>query len=145
DLVIGSASMSDGIVAQVDEVRQGVEARLREMLYSILGITVLVLVIIGIIGIVLTGTLLRPLGLMKNSLDDIAAGEGDLTRRLVITSNDELGDLAGSFNRFVDQIQGMVRQISEMTGQLNGLGGKVSSQAQRSETARDRTRPQTDP
>ncbi|PBP47089.1 chemotaxis protein [Pseudomonas syringae] len=144
DLVIGSAVNIDGIDAQVAVVRQGVEARLKEMLYSILGITVLVLVIIGIIGIVLTGTLLRPLGLMKNSLDDIAAGEGDLTRRLVITSNDELGDLAGSFNRFVDKIHGMLRQISEMTGQLNGLVGEVSSQAQRSETAMDRQRHETD-
>ncbi|RMV67221.1 Methyl-accepting chemotaxis protein [Pseudomonas caricapapayae] len=144
DLVIGSAVNIDGIDAQVAEVRQNVEARLREMLYSILGITVLVLVIIGVIGILMAGTLLRPLGLMKNNLDDIAAGEGDLTRRLAITSNDELGDLAGSFNRFVDKIHGIVRQVSEMTGQLNGLVGEVSSQAQRSETAMDRQRHETD-
>ncbi|KTB74546.1 chemotaxis protein [Pseudomonas sp. ICMP 3272] len=144
DLIIGSAVNIDGIDAKVAEVRQNVEARLKEMLYSILGITVLVLVIIGVIGILMAGTLLRPLGLMKNNLDDIAAGEGDLTRRLAITSNDELGDLAGSFNRFVDKIHGMVRQVSEMTGQLNGLVGEVSSQAQRSETAMDRQRHETD-
>ncbi|KPX18143.1 Methyl-accepting chemotaxis protein [Pseudomonas syringae pv. delphinii] len=144
DLVIGSAVNLDGIDAQVAAVRQNVEARLQEMLYSILGITALVLVVIGIIGMLLTGALLRPLGLMKNNLDDIAAGEGDLTRRLVITSNDELGDLAGSFNCFVDKIHGMVRQITEMTGQLNGLVGEVSAQAQRSETAMDRQRHETD-
>ncbi|AVB19893.1 chemotaxis protein [Pseudomonas avellanae] len=144
DLVIGSAVNIDGIDAQVAAVRQNVEARLQEMLYSILGITALVLVVIGIIGMLLTGTLLRPLGLMKNNLDDIAAGGGDLTRRLAITSNDELGDLAGSFNRFVDKIHGMVRQITEMTGQLNGLVGEVSAQAQRSETAMDRQRHETD-
>ncbi|RMN47000.1 methyl-accepting chemotaxis sensory transducer with Cache sensor [Pseudomonas syringae] len=144
DLVIGSAVNLDGIDAQVAAVRQNVEARLQEMLYSILGITALVLVVIGIIGMLLTGTLLRPLGLMKNNLDDIAAGEGDLTRRLAISSNDELGDLAGSFNRFVDKIHGMVRQITEMTGQLNGLVGEVSAQAQRSETAMDRQRHETD-
>lgn len=144
DLVIGSAVNLDGIDAQVAAVRQNVEARLQEMLYSILGITALVLVVIGIIGMLLTGTLLRPLGLMKNNLDDIAAGEGDLTRRLAISSNDELGDLAGSFNRFVDKIHGMVRQITEMTGQLNGLVGEVSAQAQRSETAMGRQRHETD-
>ncbi|WP_419866478.1 methyl-accepting chemotaxis protein [Pseudomonas syringae] len=38
----------------------------------------------------------------------------------------------------------MLRQISEMTGQLNGLVGEVSSQAQRSETAMDRQRHETD-
>ncbi|WP_122411402.1 methyl-accepting chemotaxis protein [Pseudomonas viridiflava] len=144
DLVVGSAVNLDGIDAQVAVVRQNVEARLQEMLYSILGITLLVLVVISIVGMLLTGTLLRPLRLMKDNLDDIAAGEGDLTRRLAVTSNDELGELATSFNRFVDKIHGMVRQVTEMTGQLNGLVSEVSSQAQRSESAMERQRHETD-
>ncbi|GFM85817.1 methyl-accepting chemotaxis protein [Pseudomonas cichorii] len=144
DLVVGSAVNLDGIEAQVAVVKHNVEARLQDMLYSIVGITVLVLVIISVIGIVLTGTLLRPLRLMKNNLDDIVAGEGDLTRRLAITSQDELGELAGSFNRFVDKIHGIVRQITEMTAQLTGLVSEVSDQAQRSEQAMDRQRHETD-
>ncbi|RMQ45976.1 Methyl-accepting chemotaxis protein [Pseudomonas cichorii] len=144
DLVVGSAVNLDGIEAQVAVVKQNVDARLQDMLYSIVGITVLVLVIISAIGIVMTGTLLRPLRLMKNNLDDIVAGEGDLTRRLAITSQDELGELAGSFNRFVDKIHGIVRQITEMTTQLTGLVGQVSDQAQRSEQAMDRQRHETD-
>ncbi len=144
DLVVGSAVNLDGIDAQVAVVRQNVEARLQEMLYSILGITLLVLVVISVAGMLLTGTLLRPLRLMKDNLDDIAAGEGDLTRRLAVTSNDELGELATSFNRFVDKIHGLVRQITEMTGQLNGLVSEVSSQAQRSESAMERQRHETD-
>ncbi|WP_163004170.1 methyl-accepting chemotaxis protein, partial [Pseudomonas viridiflava] len=103
-----------------------------------------VLVVISIAGMLLTGTLLRPLRLMKDNLDDIAAGEGDLTRRLAVTSNGELGELATSFNRFVDKIHGMVRQVTEMTGQLNGLVSEVSSQAQRSESAMERQRHETD-
>ncbi|MEE3917172.1 methyl-accepting chemotaxis protein [Pseudomonas viridiflava] len=144
DLVVGSAVNLDGIDAQVAVVRQNVEARLQEMLYSILGITLLVLVVISVAGMLLTGTLLRPLRLMKDNLDDIAAGEGDLTRRLAVTSNDELGELATSFNRFVDKIHGMVRQVTEMTGQLNGLVSEVSSQAQRSESAMELQRHETD-
>ncbi|MEE5056020.1 methyl-accepting chemotaxis protein [Pseudomonas alliivorans] len=144
DLVVGSAVNLDGIDAQVAVVRQNVDARLQEMLYGILGITVLVLVVISVAGMLLTGTLLRPLRLMKDNLDDIAAGEGDLTRRLAVTSNDELGELATSFNRFVDKIHGLVRQITEMTGQLNGLVSEVSSQAQRSESAMERQRHETD-
>ncbi|MBX8485556.1 cache domain-containing protein [Pseudomonas cichorii] len=144
DLVVGSAVNLDGIEAQVAVVKQNVEARLQDMLYSIVGITLLVLVIISVIGIVMTGTLLRPLRLMKDNLDDIVAGEGDLTRRLAITSQDELGELAGSFNHFVDKIHGIVRQITEMTTQLTGLVSEVSDQAQRSEKAMDRQRHETD-
>ncbi|GFM53217.1 cache domain-containing protein [Pseudomonas capsici] len=144
DLVVGSSVNLENVEAQVAVVKQNVEARLYDMLYSIVGITVLVLVIISVIGIVMTGTLLRPLRLMKNNLDDIVAGEGDLTRRLAITSQDELGELAGSFNRFVDKIHGIVRQITEMTTQLTGLVSEVSDQAQRSELAMDRQRHETD-
>ncbi len=144
DLVVGSAVNLDGIEAQVAQVRQSIEARLQEMLYSIVGITVLLLVVISMVGVVVSGTLLRPLRLMKANLDDIAAGEGDLTKRLKITSQDELGELAGSFNRFVDKIHGLVRQMTEVTTQLTGLVAEVSSQAQRSEVAMDRQRYETD-
>lgn len=144
DLIVGSAANLDGVEAQVAAVRETVDARLTNMLYSILGITLVVLLIIAVVGVLLTGSLLRPLRLMKANLDDIAAGDGDLTRRLTITSNDELGDLAGSFNRFVDKIHTLVRQITEMTSQLTGLVAEVSSQAQRSEQAMDRQRHETD-
>ncbi|MDG6401032.1 methyl-accepting chemotaxis protein, partial [Pseudomonas quasicaspiana] len=144
DMAIGSSVNLDGIDAQVALVERDVEARLQEMLLSIVGVALLVLVIISIVGVVLAGTLLRPLRLMKNNLDDIAAGEGDLTRRLAVTSQDELGDLASSFNRFVDKIHSLVSQISGMTGQLTGLVGEVSSQAQRSEQAMERQRQETD-
>ncbi|MCQ9422040.1 methyl-accepting chemotaxis protein [Pseudomonas sp. LJDD11] len=144
DLVVGSAVNLDGIEAQVEQVRKNVDARLQDMLYSIVGITLVVLVIISVIGVLVTGTLLRPLRLMKASLDDIAAGEGDLTRRLPVTSQDELGELAGSFNRFVDKIHSLVRQMTEVTSQLTGLVAEVSSQAQRSEQAMERQRYETD-
>ena len=87
---------------------------------------------------------LLPLQQIKANLDGIAAGEGDLTRRLPVTSQDELGQLAGSFNRFVEKVHGLVRQIVEMTGQLTELVGQVSDQAQRSEQAMAQQRHETD-
>ncbi|MEE3509196.1 methyl-accepting chemotaxis protein [Pseudomonas sp. 10C3] len=144
DMVIGTAVNLDGIEAQVMEVKKNVDARLEEILLSIIGVAMLLLVLIAIVGAVLAGTIVRPLSLMKANLDDIAAGEGDLTRRLVVTSGDELGDLASSFNRFVDKIHGMVRQITEMTTQLTGLVSEVSDQAHRSEQAMERQRNETD-
>ncbi|MHA6493023.1 methyl-accepting chemotaxis protein [Pseudomonas borbori] len=111
---------------------------------SILIIAGVLLAIFGVVGVVLANTFLRPLQQIKDNLDDIAAGEGDLTRRLPVSGNDELGQLAGSFNRFVEKIHTLVGQIVEMTGQLSGLVGEVSAQAQRSEQAMERQRHETD-
>ena len=144
DLALGTAVNLDGVEAQVAEVEAAIEERVSTILTSILVIAVIMLVVFGILGLTLSNAFLRPLQLIKANLDDIAAGEGDLTRRLPVTSQDELGELAGSFNRFVEKIHGLVRQIAEMTTQLTGLVGEVAAQAQRSEQAMERQRHETD-
>ena len=144
DMAVGTSVNLDGIEAQVALVDAKVKERMAGVVLSIVGIAVVVLLVIAAAGMLLANTILRPLNLMKANLDDIAAGEGDLTRRLTITSQDELGELAGSFNRFVDKIHGLVRQITEMTSQLTGLVNQVSDQAQRSDQAMERQRHETD-
>ncbi|ABA75506.1 cache domain-containing protein [Pseudomonas fluorescens] len=144
DMAVGTSVNLDGIEAQVAVVEAKVQERMQGVVLSIVGVAVVVLLVIAVAGMLLANTILRPLTLMKANLDDIAAGEGDLTRRLTITSQDELGELAGSFNRFVDKIHGLVRQITEMTSQLTGLVTQVSDQAQRSDQAMERQRHETD-
>ncbi|CAI8998443.1 Methyl-accepting chemotaxis protein CtpM [Pseudomonas sp. IT-P4] len=144
DMAVGTSVNLDGIEAQVAVVEAKVQARMQGMVLSIVGVAVVVLLVIAAVGMLLANTIVRPLHLMKANLDDIAAGEGDLTRRLTITSQDELGELAGSFNRFVDKIHGLVRQITEMTSQLTGLVTQVSDQANRSDQAMERQRHETD-
>ena len=144
DMAVGTSVNLDGIEAQVAVVQDKVQERMQGMVLSIVGVALVVLLVIAAAGMLLANTILRPLHLMKANLDDIAAGEGDLTRRLTITSQDELGELAGSFNRFVDKIHGLVRQISEMTTQLTGLVNQVSDQANRSDQAMERQRHETD-
>jgi methyl-accepting chemotaxis protein len=144
DMAFGTSVNLDGIEAQVAVVEAKVQERMQGVLLTIVGIAAVVLLLIAVAGMLLANTILRPLNLMKANLDDIAAGEGDLTRRLTITSQDELGELAGSFNRFVDKIHGLVRQITEMTSQLTGLVTQVSDQAQRSDQAMERQRHETD-
>ncbi|MEX3777335.1 methyl-accepting chemotaxis protein [Pseudomonas sp. MYb118] len=144
DMAVGTSVNLDGIEAQVAVVEGKVKERMEGVLLSIVGIAAVVLLVIAAAGMLLANTILRPLHLMKDNLDDIAAGEGDLTRRLTITSQDELGELAGSFNRFVDKIHGLVRQITEMTSQLTGLVHQVSDQAHRSDQAMERQRHETD-
>ncbi|MCE0850147.1 methyl-accepting chemotaxis protein [Pseudomonas asiatica] len=69
--------------------------------------------------------LLRPLRVMTAAMVDIAEGEGDLTRRLPVTSRDELGLLAGAFNQFVERIQGSIQQVSCTMGLVEQVAGQV--------------------
>ncbi|MES2871789.1 MAG: methyl-accepting chemotaxis protein [Pseudomonadota bacterium] len=69
--------------------------------------------------------LMRPLNTMGRAMRDIAQGEGDLTRRLVIENKDEFGELAGSFNQFVERIHASISEVSSATRQVHDLSQRV--------------------
>ena len=79
---------------------------------------VAVLFIITLLGMLIR-VLMRPLTDMGRAMANIAEGEGDLTRRLAVQSNDEFGQLAGAFNRFVERIHGSIREVSSATQQVH--------------------------
>ncbi len=51
---------------------------------------------------------------------DVAEGEGDLTKRIPITSEDEIGELAKWFNLFLDKIHDMDAKIRGRCGSTAG-------------------------
>lgn len=60
----------------------------------------------------MSGLLIAPLKRLSRTMDDIATGEGDLTQRIVVESNDEIGQLARSFNEFVSKIHRTVAEVA---------------------------------
>ncbi|CAN7501053.1 methyl-accepting chemotaxis protein [Aquipseudomonas alcaligenes] len=69
--------------------------------------------------------LMQPLLVMGRAMGDIAEGEGDLTRRLDVHSQDEFGELAQAFNRFVSRIHASIREVSSATIQVNEVAKLV--------------------
>jgi methyl-accepting chemotaxis protein len=62
---------------------------------------------------------------MGKAMADTVQGEGDLTKRLSIQSNDEFGRLATAFNRFVERIHSSIREVSSATGRVNEVARRV--------------------
>ncbi len=71
--------------------------------------------------------LMQPLHVMTRAMQDIADGEGDLTRRLNIHNHDEFGILGTAFNRFVERIHGSIREVSSATEHVNEVALRVVS------------------
>ena len=68
--------------------------------------------IVGLLLIwVMARSVTRPILGVAAMLKDIASGEGDLTRRLNYDKRDELGELAGWFNRFLDKLQPIIAEV----------------------------------
>jgi methyl-accepting chemotaxis protein len=94
------------------------------------GIMVLLLAVVcggGVSVVVIDRYIAKPLHQLSSRLKDIAEGEGDLTKRLELTSNDELGETSGSFNLFMDKLQGIMSQIAANTHQLAMASEKLSA------------------
>ena len=93
---------------------------------AVIATIIAVVIIIALLGMLIR-VLLQPLHLMTKAMQDIADGEGDLTRRLVIQNNDEFGTLGNAFNRFVERIHTSIREVSSATEQVNEVALRVVS------------------
>ncbi|WP_338920414.1 methyl-accepting chemotaxis protein [Pseudomonas silesiensis] len=91
---------------------------------AVIATLIAVAIIIALLGMLIR-ILIQPLHVMTRAMADIADGEGDLTKRLTIQSNDEFGVLGTAFNRFVERIHGSIREVSSATGQVNEVALRV--------------------
>ncbi|MFB0953985.1 MAG: methyl-accepting chemotaxis protein, partial [Aeromonadaceae bacterium] len=101
----------------------------RQLIHQLLISGVILLVSLFSIG-TLIGLLLRPLRRVSSALALIANGDGDLTQRLRVHTQDEVGQLAANFNQFVGSLHeliGHIRQEAELLGNSAALGLKRSS------------------
>jgi methyl-accepting chemotaxis protein len=71
--------------------------------------------------------LLRPIKATTGMLMEISEGEGDLTKRLTISSKDEIGDLAHYFNLTMDKIKNLIVIIKDEAAKLSEIGTDLSS------------------
>jgi methyl-accepting chemotaxis protein len=92
---------------------------------TVLIVTVITALVVAGAAWVFAASLVRPINGAVSMLKDIAQGEGDLTKRLNVASDDELGELARWFNTFVDKLQ----TISHSATTLGGASAELSSTA----------------
>ena len=109
-----------------------------------LGLAIVGFAVLLLVAVVLGRRVVNKLLLLIAALDDLAAGEGDLTKRVGLNSKDEIGDMAGAVNRFVDKLQPIVREagdVAQRTGveigamTLRNAGADAAAQLQRDEVA----------
>jgi methyl-accepting chemotaxis protein len=86
---------------------------------------VLALVIVGII--LLARSISKPIVAVAETLKDISEGEGDLTKTIVVHSEDEIGDLAKYFNKTLEKIRNLIVNVKREAGVLSNIGNNLSS------------------
>ncbi|UFS70816.1 methyl-accepting chemotaxis protein [Geomonas sp. RF6] len=100
-----------------------------------IGAIVVVIAILCSAGISLRRSVTRSFDTVAGMLKEIADGKGDLTRRIEVDSQDEIGDLAQGFNRFMDQLQETVREVTSAAGGILSSADRVQDSSHSVHTA----------
>lgn len=93
--------------------KEALNAPLWSQLWQQLGIAALALIISVIAISSLVTMLFRPLDMVSRALERIANGNGDLTQRITIQTQDEVGKLAANFNTFVGSLHQLISHIRQ--------------------------------
>lgn len=97
--------------------------------------TCVLIILTAVLGFVIMIGITKPLARILHMLEDIADGEGDLTRRLHVDRKDELGEVSFWFNRFVDNVHGIVSQLAGNALQVSASCHELNSTAEQIATA----------
>jgi methyl-accepting chemotaxis protein len=131
DYWIATGTYIDDIEKQKAETVGVIDAVVRSDIRN--GIIVVVLyagiVVVPLTLFVLRGSITRPIRGMVDRMRDIAQGEGDLTLR-VQERDDELGDLAHWFNRFVEKLHNLISEVAMTTSEVTAASTELAASAE---------------
>ncbi|MGN7509856.1 methyl-accepting chemotaxis protein [Aeromonas salmonicida] len=129
------------LVAQVPEAE--IYAELNKARLHIVLVSLAIAAGMGLLGMLLAGSVSRPLNELARLFRELGSGDGDLTQRLKVEGHDELTQVATGFNNFVAKIHGSIEQVASNSRQLAATANEVASKAQLTQhnctAQRDRT------
>jgi len=133
------AAIADSVGKLTEDISSEAEKSMRasSTWSSVVGLVVTAISIVALcfLGFVTYNAVVGPISDAVTMIRDIAEGEGDLTKRLTIKSNDEVGEMARWFNMFVEKLQMLIADISQKSlildqssETLSGLSGKMTDE-----------------
>ncbi|MBA53091.1 MAG: chemotaxis protein [Pseudomonadales bacterium] len=97
-------------------------------------IALVITVLLVAVALYITAAVTSNIARVVNSLREIASGEGDLTKRIRQSSEDEMGDLVFWFNSFIEKLQSIIKEVVDSIGPLTATSRELGSLAHESET-----------
>ncbi|MBO2646857.1 cache domain-containing protein [Shewanella algae] len=130
DWIIGTGAYVDDIEASVAEYRQTALEDMEGKLWLTLMIVIVITLVTATLILFAAQRTVTPIRNMLDNLNDIAQGEGDLTKRLQVHGEDEIALLGQAFNRFVDKLQHIIRDVTTATHEVQDASGSIHAQTQ---------------
>ena len=114
--------------AMVDDL--GTKIATAAILFGV--VMVVIILILSGIGLLVA---LKPLKVVEGAITGIAQGNADLTQRIKIKSNNEIGLVVQGFNNFTEKLQSIISDVKASKNELGIAGEDMSSTSQDTATA----------
>ncbi|MDB4837014.1 methyl-accepting chemotaxis protein, partial [Marinomonas sp.] len=72
-----------------------------------------------------------PIISLRELITDLSQGDGDLTQRLDVRSDDDIGQIAAGINKFIGQLQVMMKEVKSSTEQFTGRVDIIHQQSEK--------------
>lgn len=96
----------------IENINKIIDVNFKLLLSMSIALTSISVIIVFFLLIVIVNKIFAPMKNVLTMLKDISEGEGDLTKRLKVSSTDEMGELSSYFNKFVEKLQGIIGKIA---------------------------------
>jgi methyl-accepting chemotaxis protein len=126
--ILGTGAYTDDIDAQVARYREVMTEHMNDKAMMIVSIALILVVVTAVVMLIAAQRMVNPIHNMVRNLEDIAKGEGDLTKRLNVHGRDEIAMLGRAFNQFVDKLQGIIKDVARATVEVKGGADNISAQ-----------------
>ncbi len=93
----------------------------------LIGLSIVGALISLMIGLFVKRSITKPVDELVEVAKDIAQGEGDLTKRLLVSETGELGQLSGWFNSFLQRLSDLVIEIKDFAGNIEHASQEIAS------------------
>lgn len=117
----------------VTEQRNVLEDVLNTGTQTIIAVIVIGVLLAAIIFLVVVRAITGPIEQVRAQMEDIAAGEGDLTTRLTVKGEDEVAELANTFNNFTEKLSGIIQTLQSHIARLVDATSKINLVAQQTQ------------
>ena len=110
-----------------DSVNENVISDAENFIWVVLIVSVIGLAISLLFGFLVRRSITNPVDRLVDTAKDIAEGEGDLTKRIKVAEEDELGILSNWFNTFLRRLNDIIIQVKQDAHQINEVSQEMAA------------------
>ena len=126
--MVGTGVYVDLVQSDVETFKHDIHTNTTETINEFLLISfVLIVLSLMIMFYSVKSTISNPLMKMLERSNDLSSGNGDLTKKLEITSKDEIAQVSGSINQFIEKMRGLISEAKNLSNENSSISNELSA------------------